>query len=360
MKKLWIVVSILLAVGLIYVISNLVKSSIHKPVESRSPKAGTPQGGSPAAQTNTDDRVESPAAYDKRVKDTLAEVLKEGLASNVAITFYGKVIDQDQVGIPGVRVTLEAISFAPVLDPVSKIFVGDDQKKTPLELITDAGGRFSVTGIKGQFLNVKNLQRDGYLSLSQPGNFAFSSVDDVYIHHPDLQKPVIFRLWKKGPTEPLISRARSYPVIADGRTYSIDLLKNKISDAASSSGDLRVAMKRPPQTNPSVPYEWTFTIDAVDGGIIETTDDYLYRAPDSGYQPGYEYVTQIDEPMKWHNNLKKKFYLKSRGGKIYASLEVEAVNFYTDQKASVSLEFLVNPAGSRNLEYSLDKKINSQ
>ena len=142
--------------------------------------------------------------------------------------------------------------------------------------------------------------------------------------------------------------------------YHVDLLENSLADKTLTHEDLRVQIKRPAQTNPNIPYEWSFAIDAVDGGIVETDDAFLYRAPDAGYLPGYEYVTPSDERMKWRRGLNKKFYLRSRGGKVYASVDLGVENFDNESDACLTLRCLVNPAGSPNLEYDSGKKINPQ
>ena len=349
MKKLWIVVGVMLGMSLIYLAFHLMKSSVLKSTETPAAERVAPAVGDRSIPQQSD---KGEAASELEAKGVAAFQARNTVA-NVPITFYGKVADQNDDPIQGAQVTM-AVS-ARGLTPL-----GVALKEIPLEVFTDGQGQFSVSRQRGTLLAVKGFKKEGYLMNSGvERNFSYSdSSGELFKANP--QQPVIFRLWKKGLTEPLIKRGIGGNIIADGRMYNIDLVANKISDKALSQTDLRVMVKRPAKVEPSVPYEWTFAIEAVDGGIIETHDDYLYRAPNAGYEPGYEYVTQPDaNAMKWHSNLKKKFYLKSRGGKVYASLDVEVYQQLGDM-AGVSLNVLVNPAGSRNLEYSLDKKINSQ
>ena len=124
-------------------------------------------------------------------------------------------------------------------------------------------------------------------------------------------------------------------------------------------GDLRVQVRCPEKVDRKTPYPWSFIIDPIDGGILETNDPFLYRAPDSGYEPGYE-VIMDPAASKWKDQVKRQFYVKSRGGKVYASVEVTVFPNYDGQMGRFRVNYLANPAGSRNLEYDPAKKINKQ
>jgi len=321
-----------------------------KPPLPKTASAPAPSPGPDPAPSR--DIAPNPAAVREAQTDEQAAFLQSGLLSNVPITFFGKVVDQQDQPVAGVRVAAKVLAFDPA----------EVQKQFPMDLFSDVQGLFSVTGQRGQSLELHDFQKDGYLMdpAFNGASFAFSNVDPGYLHTPDAQKPVVFHLWKKGATEPLIKTVKSHRVIADGRLYHVDLLENILSEKGLPKEDIRVQIKRPAKTNPNIPYEWSFAIDAVDGGIIETSDPYLYRAPDSGYLPGYEYVTPSNERMKWRRGLNKKFYLRSRGGKVYASLDLGVENFDTASDACLTLRCLANPAGSPNLEYDPDKKLNPQ
>lgn len=277
------------------------------------------------------------------------EFERRGQAMNVPISFHGLVVDQANNPIPDCDVVGKIYAF----DPMTT------QKSVPIEVITDRQGRFSILGTRGWSLKIEKLVKSGYASSKNfhGASFMYSGINEHSIYKANPDKPTVFRLWKKGVTEPLFKVERNYNLITDGRVYNIDLLKGTISEGSLVPSDLRVSVKRPPQSKITVPFEWAFTIDAVDGGVVETGDEYLFSAPEVGYLPGYEYVIPAaKKAINWNIGLKKKFYLNSRGGKLYSSLNVSVSNC-EDNKAGVTLNCLINPAGSRNLEYDPEKRL---
>ena len=122
-------------------------------------------------------------------------------------------------------------------------------------------------------------------------------------------------------------------------------------------GDIRVQLKRPPQIDFRKEYDWSFVMEAIGGGIIEATDRFPYLAPESGYKPRYELVMSPSNP-NWSNSIEKKFYLSSRGGKVYASIQMRIFTY--DDASGIELNYFANPAGSRNLEFDPAKAIDPE
>jgi hypothetical protein len=102
-------------------------------------------------------------------------------------------------------------------------------------------------------------------------------------------------------------------------------------------------------------YNWSCEIEGVGGGVIETQDEFMYRAPESGYLPRYDMSISASDGH-WSDEAKRQFYLKSREGKVYARLEVEILANYQD-KAVFSVKYYANPSGSRNLEYAPPQRV---
>jgi hypothetical protein len=74
----------------------------------------------------------------------------------------------------------------------------------------------------------------------------------------------------------------------------------------------------------------------------------LYQAPETGYVPKYEFSASATN-AHWAGWAKEQFYIKSRGGQVYGSLEAEIGTDYDDH-AVFKADYALNPAGSRNLE----------
>jgi len=116
-----------------------------------------------------------------------------------------------------------------------------------------------------------------------------------------------------------------------------------------SVGDFKVSLRRPAQISADEKYDWSCLIEGIEGGLIESKDEQMYRAPETGYLPRYEVRMSASDPQ-WSDRAKRQFYLKSREGKVYARLDVEIFASYRN-KAVFSVKYFVNPSGSRNLEY---------
>jgi len=95
-------------------------------------------------------------------------------------------------------------------------------------------------------------------------------------------------------------------------------------------------------------YDWTATIEAVDGGVVASTDEFMYRAPESGYEPKLTVAVSAQDP-KWSAEGKVAFYLKSHGK--YGRVTAEFTTDYDRPKTGFRIDAYFNPTGSRNLEY---------
>jgi hypothetical protein len=83
--------------------------------------------------------------------------------------------------------------------------------------------------------------------------------------------------------------------------------------------------------------------------LIESGAEQMYLAPEAGYQQRYV-IEHMATDTEWAERESRQYFLQSRGGKVYARLEVEILSHYRDQ-AIFNIEYYANPNGSRNLEY---------
>jgi hypothetical protein len=285
-------------------------------------------------------------------------VYKRAKHDNVQLDFYGKVVEHDGSPISGATIWLDSSKIEPHLNPNQHPIVHETFSR-----MTDQNGLFSVHGISGTYLQVVGVSKDGYRSDMKVGSFFHfgPSADFRERHHPDPGNPVVFHLWKKGPTEPLIEREIGFRLHVDNSPVTIDLLTGKSQPGRVSSGDLQVALNRPVGLlYPRPPYDWQFEITAINGTILETTDVFLYKAPEAGYQSVYKYAFQSAN-VPGGADAKKKYYVRGRDGSFFASMDVE-VNSNSDNRdeawGGIRIKYLLNPRGSRNLEPDKSKKLN--
>ena len=120
----------------------------------------------------------------------------------------------------------------------------------------------------------------------------------------------------------------------------------------AEDGDIRITLTRIPAQikRGQQKYDWTASVEAIDGGVIESNDDFMYSAPETGYVSKLNIgVTAID--ANWSADKKVSFFLKSRSGSNYGRVTLEFMTDSEKPKTGFSFHSVINPSGSRNLEY---------
>ncbi|MFL6519215.1 MAG: carboxypeptidase-like regulatory domain-containing protein [Chthoniobacterales bacterium] len=266
--------------------------------------------------------------------------------SQQPITFYGKVIDQHGDPVVG----------AEVRGNVSISQAWMDQKWDEHFTTTDGSGLFQFAGLRGQEL-VVSPKKDGYEYKSNNAVFAYSSLTpDKERHRPDPAAPVVFKMWKQQGAEPLITGNKFFGITPNGTPFTIDLKNGRKNEGRQTEGDFVVSIKQPPQITDGSRFDWSFTIDAIDGGLLEVTDtQYPNEAPAAGYQLQISQELRASDP-EWRDVVRKTLFVKSRNGNQFARASVEIRANYQGA-AAFSVHYFVNPSpGSRNLEYDPSKQ----
>ncbi len=262
---------------------------------------------------------------------------------NVPISFYGRVVDQDNNPLSGVRVV---VSVRQWFHPAASVGLDSSFPKT--ELTTDAGGYFQFANGSGDDLRIEALTKEGYEAEAKAlRGFGYNTSERF---NPDPNQPVVFRMWKAGTKQPLITGDKFLPIVPDGRTYTLDLLKGTLEEG-ENEGDLRLTIKRSPDAAWGKKYEWSFELAGINGGLKEEADAYesMYLAPSEDYA---KKVTMAFHPGEegWTYGISKRFYVKTRNGKLYGRMDVEVQAFYLkDKQGRFGIKYAINPAGERLL-----------
>lgn len=263
---------------------------------------------------------------------------------NVPISFYGRVIDQDQNPLPGVRVVVSLRQWTYISGP------GLNTRHPKTELITDVAGRFEFSNGGGDSLSIEALEKEGYEPEPKAlRSFGYTTSDPL---RPDPNNPIVFHMWKAETKAQLVTGSKRFSLVPDGRTYTIDLLAGAITESVDAEGDLRVSLRRPETAAWGQRYDWTLDVQAINGGLVEETNGIsaMFRAPEDGYASKWRLDAKAaDEPWSYGTG-QKRFYVKSRGGRNYGRLELEAYAYYLQNKQGrFNLIWAVNPAGDRLL-----------
>ena len=285
------------------------------------------------------DRAYRQGEMDKGI--VMAEMMM--LQDNQSQDFYGKVVDQYGKPVPAANVTAE----------VNRSSGRGSTQRTQ----TDANGLFQFTGLRGRSL---------YVTPEKPGfQIQGHGLGERGANGPETSptQRAAYTMWNlKGP-EPMIHKEMSSRTIQpDGRVYTVDFIKNQITEGTNTPGDMTIQIQRPPDIKPREKFDWSFTMAANGGGFIEVTNDaYLNEAPGDGYQRQYQmvrYATNVLNYSTWPlYRTDRTFYLKSRGGQVYGHFQIKELEPDYRGKAALRIESFINPSGSRNLEFDPAKQL---
>jgi hypothetical protein len=259
------------------------------------------------------------------------------------ITFYGRVVDQDDQPIPGAAVRFVWNDTSPR---------GTSQTET----MSDATGRFSLLDQKGKGLSVY-VTKDGYhTSVGKGGqSFEYAAFFEGHYHRPDPENPVTFRLVKKLDAEPLIARRISERTSYDRPSY-YDLERGTLTPQPAADGGLKLTLERS-ESPQGQRFDWKWKVEAVNGALLETKDEFAQMAPEEGYVPSWE-TSQAANAQDFRKNGRARFYVRSADNH-FARVDVELVHpNLRSLGPRLTVNSFLNPSGSRNLEFDSAKTVN--
>ncbi|WP_042725892.1 hypothetical protein [Chthoniobacter flavus] len=261
---------------------------------------------------------------------------------NVAIDYYGKVVDQDDHPLAGVRVrySIQSMYFLPWLP---------GGKSELREIVSDGEGLFSIRGGKGFSLGFDSLAKDGYKYSPKGGRGELYSGGGAQDYKPDPRHREIFTMVKLGSGEPLIHYDAHLSLPCDGRPVRLNVLTGALAD----DGDFQLTLIRTPYNivRGGPHFSWSAKIEIIGGGLVELEGTGTYRAPLEGYNRNFTVEHPADEKV-WGGGLRKVFYIKTRDER-YGRIRVDLDTTYQPPPAKAFLEVCLNPSPSlRNLEYA--------
>lgn len=249
------------------------------------------------------------------------------------IRFYGKVIDENGHPVAGATAS----------------FIWTDMSlkgSSTAELVSDGLGLFSLESVRGKRLQVRVSKEGYYTNPKNAFSFEYAAFFETNYHEPDREDPVVFRLRKVGEVpKDLLVRESLIGLMSNGTAQPIDLRRA----SKGSSGDMAISITRS-DPKEGKKFDWSVAITGINGaGLIESDEPFMFEAPSEGYLPQYSYQFEASSP-DWKNQLRKKYFVRSGDGRVYASLEINFMPRY-QRGAAARVRFFVNPTGSRNLEY---------
>ncbi len=263
-----------------------------------------------------------------------------------AVRIYGKVTDQEGRPVANADVMLRW--------ETAEFLIGKQKSSPQTEwLKSDENGTWTFKIDKPHRAFVAEVKKAGYALVARD---SYGSAGGNLVEHQTTRdNPVVSVLRKKGEATFLLKESSlHFQVLASesGKTIGYDLVQrepirsvaNPMGDDAARVTDLQV--KATFNTNDAT---WTAVLSPgnTNGGII-VSEQLLYEAPDTGYQPEYTFTLEDRKPVK-----AKYVYLTSRDPAIYTRLEIKHINANKDF-FRLSGKSVTNPYGDRNLELATD------
>lgn len=251
---------------------------------------------------------------------------------------FGKVIDQHGAPVVGAKVDGNVLLNAGLTT----------SKYETHSTVTDANGSFQFTGLHGVNLGI-SIKKEGYETNNKGFTGAQGKLSQV--------NRDTYLMWKLKGAEPMVhSKIHDY-VPCDGTEIHYDLLTGK---RVKEGGDLVVKLTRyPVDIVRGKRFDWQISLELADGGLAGIHDPYPYQAPEGSYVPSITIAHKIED-KDWSVDFDANYYVKARGGQIYARIKVSANANYQPPPTAFDVDIYANPAGSRNLEFDPAKEIKAK
>lgn len=267
--------------------------------------------------------LEDPRWAKKRVLDKVDPKWQ----GRVKIEFYGRVVDQFGTPVEG---AMAAFTWTDL----------SQNGSSAAQTLSNSTGLFQLEGIRGKHLNVR-VSKKGYQPFEENRpSFEYAGFWEENFHEPDAKNPVIFKLWKKSEAEPLAHREGEITVgIGKVGTVHLDS-STQVQVELITNGELREK-------------NWSSKLRMVGGEIQLTTDEFPFKAPESGYNGELSLDLKTPKPANWGGLYQGGlFYVKTANGH-YGRIELKTI----PGKAFMRYSWFLNPSGSQNLEYDPAKQI---
>jgi|GEM_PF-5153527 len=289
--------------------------------------------------TPLDNKARDRAPLNKATNETnqIDKLVKD---FNVPIIFWGKVVDQNQRPLVGVKVSysVRLMTISPAKFP--------EYRSDFYETFTDNEGFFSITDKQGDSLNIEKLDMKGYqLSSRAERSFAYA------------QSPVIFKPYSQYPIEFLMVNIQNKPL--KFKRFNVRMRMpfdetpvaiNPTTGGRAANAPLKFSCLRELKSGAASKegFAWKCNLILEGGGLLEMQPSAIYEAPDKGYESQRTFEMKADD-SKWSDTLRRELYFKTAEN-LYGRLIVEIVMREDEPDAFVSVSGFLNLHGLRDLD----------
>jgi hypothetical protein len=336
MKRIY---SILLFACAVAFLIWFLKKPVSTAVFIKQTTAGQMDGSIAANTVGTPSNLPSKPVLTNKIQKISAQVQQNQRLANLTLLwrtpllYYGKVLDESNHPIPGVRVSYGGNSV--------DVF-GTKETRNEGFVITDDHGIFKIDGLLGIGLMFQLSHPNYYPYPDNSTGFDVRSRPRDGIVENSEENARVFRMHTKGHPVQLVHRSDGVNVPLNGNPTELDL---RGSDHDQIIGKIIIeATGTPPQRYDQKPFDWDVKVSVSNGGLIAYTNFFDFIAPNEGYQPSTEFAFPA-EMAGWTGEVSGNYFLKLPSGYV-------RLNLYIGAKSPLffSVQYDYNPDGSPNLE----------
>ena len=276
-------------------------------------------------------------------------------AANFSINFYGKVIDQNNLPVINAKVEYSTMGLWNLTNG-SRGFVTTDQDG--LFNVRADGNKLFISMPKHPeivdayipSLNEKAFPKPRKQIQLEAGKEVSNGSEGWDNYSSD--SPYIVRSWRVDSFEKVFYKRKNLFLKPDASIHTL-VQKDKygkmiLNEGSDPEGILNFTCVRDESAYAQRNGSWQATIEAVDGGIQETQDIILNKAPIDGYQSSIS-VSMDGGGVYGSSVLKnKKYYFSAHNSHYYGSIAITFEPFWK-KSCIINVEYKINPNGSRNL-----------
>ncbi|GEP43178.1 carboxypeptidase-like regulatory domain-containing protein [Brevifollis gellanilyticus] len=269
-------------------------------------------------------------------RSELPSNVRMAVAFATPITFYGRVIDQH--GTPVANATVAGSATATLGSTTKVATKTDDAGNFTLQ---SKGIRLFVSVNRPGFIHLFPGQKSGMFS--ERGFSYVAGVGDG-IHEPDPSRPIVFYLYKPGPSEALVHlKAKPRQLKRTGEPIEVALDQDH-----GANHKIWLSCKSAESKTADGRFSWRFEVRAVSGKIQQRAGNLDFEAPSVGY--ALSDIVDMDQAIarpQWVDSTRRSYFVHFDDD-TYARVDVEMIAF---GDYFVEVEGYYNPkTGSRNLE----------
>jgi hypothetical protein len=278
--------------------------------------------------TNQKNRIE-----DKRAPTQLEKIRDFLKDADTQISFYGRVIDQDGVGVQGAAINYQ-------LERAGKLMADGNitNNNQKARCLSANDGSFSIQGAKGLTLTILSIEKKDYRDGKQNlRSFGYRGTPDL--HDPDLKNPIDFLL---------ISNSIPKTKIIYNKDLVFSWNKGPVEIPILNIGKIIIIPKRDWKPAQLENFDWQLEISIDGAELVEIEIGHAKIAPIEGYQKSFKYGSKKND-IRWGGAVRRHYAFRTNSG-LYGFIDLMFRANREDRAQSTDLEVRLNESGSRNLD----------